>query len=143
MIVRASCTGALDLRDADLSDIRWWQRLRWTVHELLRENNLEMLKAAQLYRNAAWLKANSDDSEYAQVEDLAHVALLSVLHNRAPWEQTVPAKQDVITEAVTDWRGEYGDPSSPETQAMLAQSLEYLRKLDERAKQDADIGNGF
>lgn len=132
-MVRAAATGAIDFAKADLDDKWWWRRLGWILDELETSGLRQVYAARHMHYITTHSNASLNEESFDKTAEFAAENLQRMTVSLFPWleEELAKAPTSHIDEAVSWFREEYGEPSDPRYQAMLATIDElFSRKKD-------------
>lgn len=125
-MVRAAVTGAIDYSRADPRDRQWRKKLRWTLQEVERQNAVDDQGARQRHLLALVSHGRLEDDSFREVRDKALETLTELHGLYYPWHAKVDTKS-VAQDLKALWVSHFGNPDSPETQAMLAAGIAAMR----------------
>jgi hypothetical protein len=135
-MVMAAAQGMIDFREADPQDKRWWFKLRMLLDHIERTNIVSQHRLYYDYDLAILARDELTDRASRQFVKDAESRLYKIVNLWRPWETHDPAEgpQAQIEAMSAAWAQEYGDPSAPETQKAIAETVRMLQKMDKGAR---------
>jgi len=133
-MVKAAARGAVDFANADMRDRWWWRRTRWILQDLEREAEQQALTAQHIHWITSFANARLDDNSFSVTQENARDALGSLMSAYFPWrreEFESAAKAGTMEQALEDYREEFGYPGDPRYEAMLQETLDAFKALED------------
>lgn len=114
-MVRAAVSGALNFDRADPFDTWWWIKTNLVLEEVSRQDRVVWLSANHRHWCAMMAHGNLKDDGFAKSQTESSALLDKVADSLFPWREKTQGPQDLMQM----WISEFGNPDSPETQAMI------------------------
>lgn len=129
MLLRAHVAGALDLGKADVLDPRWWKKAEFIMQELERTDDIQ-LEEYEYRINLALIDQSSEEEVLKMALDATEATCHRMEALVRPWLVDTPTTD--LHDTIKTMRDQYveifGDPSTPEFQARLADTIAYLKR---------------
>lgn len=114
-MVRAAVSGAINFAEADPFDTWWWIKTNLVLEEVSRQDQIVWLSANHRHWCAMMAHGNLKDNGFTKAQSESNELTDKIAEALYPWREKAMGAQDLVQM----WIAEYGDPESPETQAMI------------------------
>jgi len=129
LAVRAAVRKVVDYREVDVTDGAWWRRYAMLIRELARDTDREVVSTFVAYHQAALAGAASAEGREHHQKALLEVTQ-EYLGLLAPWN--AQSKEERASQQMAEmrakWAAQYGDPSDPEVQRKIQETVEQMKR---------------
>jgi hypothetical protein len=118
-MVRAAVTGAIDFTRADPQDTWWWIKTNLVLEEVSRQDRMKWLTANHQHWCAMVAHGNLEGNGFTKAQNESHELVEKVAEVLFPWRDRRMGQQELVKM----WIENYGDPNTPEVQAMIDEAV--------------------
>lgn len=134
LIVEAAGRGAIDFRDADILDRKWWLKVGLITDYLERQHYARIFEV-KISQHTALLDYKSEtetlDHHWKAIGKLRDKLISELM----PWQDVGPEDtRELAAQLEQDYEAEFGDPTTPEYQAQIDKLLEHWRENRKEAE---------
>ena len=128
LVVKAAASGAIDFREADFLDPRWWNRFHILIKEFERSQYRELHRLLHMQSCVFATTPDLSDDGYKSCMEGAVEAFDNIVDLLLPWREDMEARrnQDDIRSARELWVNQWGDPDDPEVAEKIKRTAEAL-----------------
>jgi len=134
-MVRASVAKAIDFHTADLTDYKWWLKLRWVLNRLEDENTIDVFRL-QHAQHASVLSYDLSKETFDSHWDAANTIIKNVFALYFPWaeESKKDAQKKTHYDLIQVWKERYGDINDPAVKEKYDKLAEKVSRMHANQK---------